>query len=419
LALPKIYFVFFILIYLFFWIMSSLFTNIYKFKDIKSYVQEISQLFVNHLLAILALSAASFFYKPFYDLSRLFILYYLVIGFIFLALGRMIIHLLVRIIRSKGYITKRVIFVGISHPSKVLIKKLLSKPHLGYKILGYVDDKKNKKLFGIPCLGKIKSLPKVIDKYRVQQVYLNLALSAYEKEQKTLFEAMDSSAFFYFVPDSTVFSYISKSQVHELNGIPIFSLNESALKGWNLLLKDLFDKLGSIIFLILFSPLLILIALLVKLSSRGPVFYSQTRSSINGKPFKILKFRTMPVDAEKEGAQWSKNAEKRATKIGKFLRATSLDELPQLINVFFGQLSLVGPRPERPVFIQKFRKKIPNYMQRHRVRCGMTGWAQVNGFRGDTSLIKRIEYDQYYINNWSFMFDLKILWLTLLKMVKH
>ena len=194
--------------------------------------------------------------------------------------------------------------------------------------------------------------------------------------------------------------------------MPVINIQDSPLSGFNLNLKRIFDILFSTFSLILLSPFLLIVAFFVKLTSKGPIFYKQERASLDGQAFDIFKFRTMKIDAEESGPGWTKKDDNRITRIGRFLRATSIDELPQLFNVLRGDMSMVGPRPERPVYIQDFKDKIPHYMLRHKVPAGITGWAQVNGWRGDTSIDKRIEFDLYYITNWSLVLDLKIIILT-------
>ena len=217
------------------------------------------------------------------------------------------------------------------------------------------------------------------------------------------------------IPDIYEFATI-RGGIEEFDGLPIISLQDSPLYGWNMVIKRAADIAFSIIAITLTAPLVVLIAITIKLTSHGPVFYRQERMGLDGKIFQMLKFRSMWVDAEKEsGAVWAKEDDPRRTWLGAFLRKTSIDELPQFFNVLKGDMSIVGPRPERPVFIEEFRKNIPKYMLRHKMKAGITGWAQVNGWRGDTDLKKRIEYDLYYIENWSFWFDLKIMWLTIWK----
>ena len=214
-----------------------------------------------------------------------------------------------------------------------------------------------------------------------------------------------------------ILQYISLSGgVEDFEGIPIISLTESPMYGWNRALKFVFDFIFSIVFLTIASPVMIAVAIAIKLESEGPVIYSQRRMSLDGNPFTLYKFRSMKTGAEDNtGAVWATKDDDRKTKIGEFIRKTSLDEFPQLFNVLQGQMSLVGPRPERPEFVEKFKSDIPKYMLRHKVKSGITGWAQVNGWRGSTSLVKRIEYDLYYIENWSLLLDIKIIWLTLWK----
>ena len=201
--------------------------------------------------------------------------------------------------------------------------------------------------------------------------------------------------------------------VELIDGKAVISIHESPMRGWGLVYKRLLDIFASLVGILVISPILILVAILVKLSTIGPILYRQERMGIDGSTFDCLKFRSMPITSEKEtGAVWTKKGDTRATPIGSFIRKYSIDELPQLFNVLMGDMSLVGPRPERPVFVHEFRHNIPGYMLRHKVRAGMTGWAQVNGLRGDTSLSKRIEYDLWYIKNWSFWLDIKILFMT-------
>ncbi|MBM3187925.1 MAG: exopolysaccharide biosynthesis polyprenyl glycosylphosphotransferase [Chloroflexi bacterium] len=202
----------------------------------------------------------------------------------------------------------------------------------------------------------------------------------------------------------------SDLRISDLDGLPLLTVRDVALRGWRLTVKHAMDLVGSAVGLVLLSPFLLFIALLIKLDSKGPVFYTQLRVGLDGKPFPIIKFRSMRPDAEQEtGPVWATEDDPRKTRLGEFLRRTSLDELPQLINVLLGDMSLVGPRPERPVFVDQFRQVIPRYMERHKEKAGLTGWAQVNGLRGDTSIVERTKYDLYYIENWSLLFDLKII----------
>jgi putative colanic acid biosynthesis UDP-glucose lipid carrier transferase len=244
-------------------------------------------------------------------------------------------------------------------------------------------------------------------------VWITLSLSNinYLDKLKVIFQ--NASVPVRYVPDVSALRIINNS-VANIEGIPVISLTDSPMYGFNLVLKWLEDKMLSLAILIISSPLLILTAIAVKLSSPGPVIYRQERVGWSGEVFNMYKFRSMPVDSEKGGVEWGARS-KQPTKIGAFLRKTSIDEFPQFINVLKGDMSIVGPRPERAVFIDKFKKEIPGYMQKHLVKAGITGWAQINGWRGDTDLHKRIEYDLFYIENWSLWFDLKIIVMTIYK----
>jgi len=264
-------------------------------------------------------------------------------------------------------------------------------------------------------LGSLEELPQIIQQQRIDQVFISLSL----KEQHRLEELKDLLSEQWvdvrIVPDLGSFRTLH-TDVESFAGMPLVTLVQSPMTGWNQVLKRMLDLAGAILALILFSPLMLLIAFLVKITSPGPILYRQQRMGLDGKTFFTLKFRSMRQDAEKQtGAVWATENDTRRTTLGVYLRRFNLDELPQLFNVLNGEMSLVGPRPERPVLIEEFKSKIPNYMLRHKVKAGITGWAQINGWRGNTSLEKRIEHDLYYIERWSVWLDLKILLLTVFK----
>ena len=264
-------------------------------------------------------------------------------------------------------------------------------------------------------LGRLEELPQIIQQQRIDQVFISLSL----KEQHRLEELKDLLSEQWvdvrIVPDLGSFRTLH-TDIESFAGMPLVTLVQSPMTGWNQVLKRLLDLAGAILALILFSPLMLLIAFLVKITSPGPILYRQQRMGLDGKTFFTLKFRSMRQDAEKQtGAVWATENDTRRTTLGVYLRRFNLDELPQLFNVLNGEMSLVGPRPERPVLIEEFKSKIPNYMLRHKVKAGITGWAQINGWRGNTSLEKRIEHDLYYIERWSVWLDLKILLLTVFK----
>ena len=257
--------------------------------------------------------------------------------------------------------------------------------------------------------GPVDAVERDLANETIDQVWIALPLRADARIRELLLQLRRHSVEVRLVPDIFNFALLNHSMT-EVAGLPVINLTESPISGVNRLIKGAEDFVLSLLLLIVASPSMLLIALGVKLTSRGPVFYSQERVSVERPPLQDAEFRTMPVDAEAAtGPVWASPGEHRATPFGAFLRRSSLDELPQLINVLKGDMSLVGPRPERPEFVEQFRQQIPGYMQKHLVKAGITGWAQVNDLRGDTDLTRRIEYDLYYIDNWSFMFDLRIL----------
>jgi Undecaprenyl-phosphate glucose phosphotransferase len=272
-------------------------------------------------------------------------------------------------------------------------------------------------LEGYSVIGSVRDLPGLVEKTGAELVYVALARTDHEAELEALERLGDSTVAVRLVPDLAR-KFTLNASVEDFDGTPIVLVTESPEQGWNLVVKRGFDLVVSALLFVVFSPLLLLIAIWVKLDSAGPALYGQERVGANGRRFRMLKFRTMRTDAEAEGPQWSRNADPRRTHAGAILRRLSLDELPQLWNVLVGHMSLVGPRPEQPVFVDQFRASIPRYMLRHHVKSGITGWAQVNGLRGDTPLERRIEYDLYYIENWSMAFDLKILFLTLFRVFR-
>ena len=268
---------------------------------------------------------------------------------------------------------------------------------------------------GTPVLGLYEELSRVIAEKKVSQLFIALPLEAHDKLEAVLSYLKSETVDVKVVPD--LFKHMNiQSGVEELDGLPIVNLAESPLYGWNVVIKRVSDIVLSGFAILVTAPFMLLIACAVKLSSKGPVFYRQERMGLDQKVFSMLKFRSMPPGAEKQtGPVWASENDARRTGIGAFLRKTSLDELPQLFNVLKGDMSLVGPRPERPVFIEEFKDSIPHYMLRLKMKAGLTGWAQVNGWRGNTSLHQRIECDLYYIKNWSLGFDLKIIMMTLWK----
>ena len=306
--------------------------------------------------------------------------------------------------------------VGDGSQADFLIKKLKELKPIGIHLSGSISlEEQSSENLGSKFLGSLEELPQIIQQQRIDQVFISLSL----KEQHRLEELKDLLSEQWvdvrIVPDLGSFRTLH-TDIESFAGMPLVTLVQSPMTGWNQVLKRVLDLAGAILALILFSPLMLLIAFLVKITSPGPILYRQQRMGLDGKTFFTLKFRSMRQDAEKQtGAVWATENDTRRTTLGVYLRSFNLDELPQLFNVLNGEMSLVGPRPERPVLIEEFKSKIPNYMLRHKVKAGITGWAQINGWRGNTSLEKRIEHDLYYIERWSVWLDLKILLLTVFK----
>ncbi len=321
---------------------------------------------------------------------------------------------------AKGMNLKSVLVVGAGDMGKSVAEKLAQYKDLGFVVKGFLDDDRNKGDVvdvdgGIQVLGPLSDLETVLEKGDISDVYVALDLNNYGKILETLKVVNKYVVNVRLIPD--LFQLLTlKARVEDLDGFPVISVDEPPLRGMMLLAKRIMDMAVSSVILLVFSPLLLLIALLIRITSKGPVLYHQERMGLDGKKFIMHKFRTMVFDAEsKTGPVMCSHDDPRITKIGRLLRKLSLDEVPQLVNVLKGEMSLVGPRPERPVFVNEFRGKIPKYMLRHKVKSGITGWAQVHGLRQDTPIDKRLEYDFYYIQNWSLGLDLKILWKTLRK----
>ncbi|MHB8836570.1 MAG: undecaprenyl-phosphate glucose phosphotransferase [Candidatus Methylomirabilia bacterium] len=366
-------------------------------------------------LATLFLIALTFFYRD-YSFSRVMLLLFWGTSILLASLGRAGIIVAVRVRRRQGSNMSQAIIVGNGELGRAVAQKIAELPQLGLRVAGFVDDE------GPPAepagasvryLGRIDQLPELVRTHGASQVYFALPRESHADLERGLALIGQEMLDILIVPDILQFVML-RAGLESLDGIPMINLAETPLSGWYAPVKRLTDLVFSLLGLVILSPLLLLIAIAIKLTTPGPILYRQERISLDGTLFEMFKFRSMRTDAEAEtGAVWASPDDPRRTRIGAFLRRTSLDELPQLFNILKGQMSFVGPRPERPIFVDQFREKIPRYMLRHKVKCGLTGWAQVNGWRGNTSIEKRIEYDIYYIENWSLSFDLKILWLTL------
>ncbi len=353
------------------------------------------------------------------DYSRGMFFYVWVFSVLLVVVGREFYHILQTYLRQRGLDRDNLLIVGMGKIARDIARKINDQPALGYNIVGVVVNGKTKtrgSLVGYPIIGTYQDLPRLIDARNIEQVIIALpeAQRAEIVELVTLCQRGRVDIKIY--PD--MFAYMAGDlSVDDLGGTPLLTVRDIALRGWKLSLKRSLDMLGSFFGLVFLSPFMLLTALVIKWQDGGPVFYTQERMGLDGRPFHLVKFRTMRMDAEVSGPGWTVENDPRVTRLGRFMRSTNWDEIPQLINVLLGEMSLVGPRPERPVYVLQFREHIPRYMERHREKAGMTGWAQVNGLRGDTSIAERTQYDLWYVENWSLWLDIKIIIRTVLQTV--
>ena len=364
-------------------------------------------------IAVVALAGlASFFARG--ELSRVLLAVFGVVMAALLGGSRVLLRIVLRAMRRAGHNLRHVLIVGIGEPAQAFIRKVQGHPDYGLAVAGLVAPtpaSAGETIAGLPVVGSIGELRAVVESRGIDLVYLALARSEWREEEAALDQLSDSTAAVRLVPDLAR-AFTLNATVDDFDGMPVVRVTETPDQGWNGLLKRGFDVACSALGLVLLSPLMLAVGLWVRLDSPGPVFYGQERVGFNGRRFRMWKFRTMRLDAESAGPGWTRPDDPRRTGAGEILRKLSLDELPQLWNVLCGEMSLVGPRPERPMYVEQFRAAIPRYMLRHHVKAGITGWAQVNGLRGDTPLDQRIEYDLYYIRNWSLGFDVAILLRT-------
>ncbi len=352
-----------------------------------------------------------------FDFPRLLIIYSWVLTILLVMLGRLIYHAVQWRLQARGMGRDKVLIVGTGDIGKLVLEKIKGSPHLGYEVIGFIH--KNGETYpdnvlGIPVLGRAEDLPGLIDERQVDEVIIALPEATHEEILELISRCSRAALSIKVFPD--VFQIIATQvTIDDLGGLPLLSVRDVRQRGWRVSVKRLMDIALSGIGLVFLSPVLFVVALLVKLESPGPVFYVQERMGLDARPFPMIKFRSMRKDAEAEGPGWTTPNDPRRTKFGTLLRKTNVDELPQLINVLMGEMSLVGPRPERPVYVEQFRRTIPRYMERHKEKSGLTGWAQVNGLRGDTSIEERTKYDLWYIENWSLLLDIKILVRTMLR----
>lgn len=350
------------------------------------------------------------------NLPRVMIFYAFVLGTLLVTISRWLLQRLRASLHTRGIARDRVLIIGAGEVAELVVQKIQNSPFLGYQILGLVSPNGAEvpPFAGLATLGEVDDLPTLIEDLNVDEVIIAMP-EADDKEVVRLISLSQRDNISVKVfPD--VFEMMAAGvTIDDLGGLPLLNVRDVALRGWKLTFKRAMDVVGSAVGLIVLSPFLLLIAILIKLESPGPVFFVQERMGLDARPFLMFKFRSMRVDAEAHGPGWTVKDDPRRTRIGTFIRKFSLDELPQLINILIGEMSIVGPRPEQPAFVEQFRRMIPRYMERHREKAGLTGWAQVNGLRGDTSVIERTKYDLWYIENWSVSLDIKIIIRTMFR----
>jgi Undecaprenyl-phosphate glucose phosphotransferase len=372
-------------------------------------------------LTVVLFTATSYLLKE-VDISRLVLAIFWGLAIASTLTSRTLIPYTLRQLKRNGTYLRQALLIGHGELTQQVIKTIEQHPEAGLRIVGLLADHPSQigmQVAGIDIVGTYRDVKAIIHRDRIDQLIIALPLRHYDVLESVLAQVENEPAEVTLVPDLTRYMSL-RCGIEDLAGIPALTLQGSPLYGWNAVLKRGFDLTMSALALLVFSPLMALIASLIKLTSTGPILYRQQRMGLDCQPFTLLKFRSMQSEAEPPGvALWSTKDDPRRTWLGAWLRRTSLDELPQLINVLKGEMSLVGPRPERPEFIEDFRRRIPRYMLRHRIQAGMTGWAQIHGYRGDTSIEARLRYDLEYIQRWSVLFDAKILLLTAVRGFFH
>jgi Undecaprenyl-phosphate glucose phosphotransferase len=349
------------------------------------------------------------------DFPRVMVVYAWLLTVVLVTASRSLMMVVRNQLRRRGVWADRLLIVGTGDVGRMILQKIRQMPRLGYQVIGFVDGDRlpeQQQIMGVPILGGVDDITDIIKEHNVEEVIIGRPELSHQEVLAIISRCERGQVGIKIFPD--LFQIIaSELSIGDLGGLPLLTVRDVALRGWRLTLKRAVDLLGSAALLLIFSPVLMLVALAIKLDSSGPVFYAQERMGLDARPFWCLKFRSMRTDAEKDGPGWTTEGDPRVTRLGRLMRRFSIDESPQLINVFLGEMSLVGPRPERPMYVEQFQRSIPRYMDRHRERAGMTGWAQVNGLRGDTSIAERTKYDLWYIENWSLWLDFKIMLRTI------
>ena len=342
------------------------------------------------------------------------------VSVVFIVSERLIARRVIHVLRTRGHAELRVLLIGTGPSATAIVDRMLDNPKYGYKPVALLDEdgyERGQVIRGVPVVGTTDELEEMLAHHRIDEVIIALPSMSHERILELVTRIPSDGIDVQVAPD-VLQLMTSPVTVDELAGVPLITVKRGALRGWNRIVKRAMDVIIALSVLVLFSPLMLIIAALVKVTSPGPALYSQERVGYNGYRFNIIKFRSMRADAERQGPGWTTRDDDRRTPLGAFLRRYSLDELPQFVNILLGDMSVVGPRPERPIYVERFQQMIPRYMERHNEKCGLTGWAQVNGLRGDTSVEERTRYDLYYVDNWSLMLDLRIIAFTLLRLLR-
>lgn len=404
-------------VYLLLYTVFHLFTP----KRVQGRRQEFANIFKANMLGLLLFGMVLYLggKNPYFQhFSRVLVMFFFVVNTAAETLERNLIRTCLRSMRSKGYNQKHVLLVGYSRAAESYIDRVAANPEWGYQIRGILDDHRHRgdHYKGVRVIGATSDLKTILDMNLLDEIAITLSIRDYAGLERMVAECEKSGVHTKFIPDYNKF-IPTRPYTEDLQGLPVINIRHVPLNDLlNATMKRIMDLLGAVTALILFSPVMAITAAIIKSTSPGPIIYSQERVGLHNRPFKMYKFRSMEVQLPgQEKGKWTTPHDPRVTPVGRIIRKTSIDELPQLFNVLAGSMSLVGPRPERPFFVERFKEEIPRYMIKHQVRPGMTGWAQINGYRGDTSIEKRIEHDLYYIENWTLGFDFKILFLTVFK----
>ncbi len=386
-----------------------------------SRIDQVYYVFISVSVGILiAIALSTIFFRndrALLDYPRTMLIYNWFLTMVLLMLGRFFTNWLRRQLQERGIGKDRVLLVGTGDTARMILQRIVWTPSLGYDLVGVINgDTPETEILGLPILGRPEDLPDLINEYRIDEVIVAIPEKGHREMLHVISYCERGRVTIKVFPD--LFQYITTTAgIEDLGGLPLLSVRDYALRGYLLTFKRLIDLVGSAVGLVILSPLMFLAAVAIKLESPGPVFFVQPRMGLDGREFMLIKFRSMRTDAEKDGPGWTVKDDPRQTRLGTWLRRREVDELPNLINVFLGEMSLVGPRPEQAYYVEQFRRYVPRYMDRHREKGGMTGWAQVNGLRGDSSINERTKYDLWYSENWSILLDTKILLRTFWQIV--